>query len=129
MDDDKFRSYGDRDPVAREGSEQTARGGIGDLLAELARLTGQGDPYGDGGRDGGSSRLGRAEDDTPPEQPFGVPNYPLCRESAASRRSRRGPPDVFPDPLARCGRPRLTKLTAPIVFTMLSRARAGGSSS
>ena len=34
MDDDKFRSYRDRDPVAREGSEQTTRGGIGDLLAE-----------------------------------------------------------------------------------------------
>jgi hypothetical protein len=68
MDDDKFRSYGDRDPVAREGSEQTARGGIGDLLAELARLTGQGDPYGDGGRDRGSSRLDWAEDDASPEQ-------------------------------------------------------------
>jgi hypothetical protein len=68
MDDDKFRSYRDRDPVAREGSEQTSRGGIGDLLAELARLTGQGDPYGDGGRDRVSSRLDWAEDDASPEQ-------------------------------------------------------------
>ena len=42
MVDDKFRSYRNHDTVAREGSEQTSRGGIGDLLAELARLTGQG---------------------------------------------------------------------------------------
>ena len=68
MVDDKFRSYRNHDSVAREGSEQTSRGGIGDLLAELARLTGQGDPYGDGGRDGASSALDWAEDDTPPEQ-------------------------------------------------------------
>ena len=65
MVDDVFRSYRNHDTVAREGSEQTSRGG-NDLLAELARLTGQGDPYGDGGRDGGSSS--RAEDDTPPGQ-------------------------------------------------------------
>ena len=57
MVDDKFRSYRNHDTVAREGSEQTSRGGIGDLLAELARLTGQGDPYGDGGRDGASSAV------------------------------------------------------------------------
>ena len=68
MVDDVFRSYRNHDTVAREGSEQTSRGGIGDLLAELARLTGQGDPYGDGGRDGESSKLDWAEDDTPPEQ-------------------------------------------------------------
>ena len=30
--------------AARDGIE-TSRGGIGDLLTELARLTGQGDPY------------------------------------------------------------------------------------
>jgi hypothetical protein len=48
MVDDVFRSYRNHDTVAREGSEQTSRGGIGDLLAELARLTGQGDPDGDG---------------------------------------------------------------------------------
>ena len=57
MVDDKFRSYRNHNTVAREGSEQTSRGGIGDLLAELARLTGQGDPYGDGGRDGASSAV------------------------------------------------------------------------
>jgi hypothetical protein len=57
MDDDKFRSYRDRDPVAREAPEQTSRGGIGDLLVELARLTGQGDPYANVSRDGGSSGL------------------------------------------------------------------------
>ena len=44
MVDDVFRSYRNHNTVAREGSE-TSRGGIGDLLAELARLTGQGDPY------------------------------------------------------------------------------------
>jgi hypothetical protein len=44
MDDDKFRSYRDRDPVAREAPEQTLRGGIRDLLVELARLTGQAIP-------------------------------------------------------------------------------------
>jgi hypothetical protein len=64
MVDDVFRSYRDHDSVAREGSK-TSRGGIGDLLAELARLTGQGDPYGDGGRDDGSFQA--REDDTSPE--------------------------------------------------------------
>ena len=57
MVDDKFRSYRNHDTVAREGSEQTSPKGIGDLLAELARLTGQGDPYGDGGHDGASSAV------------------------------------------------------------------------
>jgi hypothetical protein len=57
MVDDKFRSYRNHDTVAREGSEQTSPGGIGNLLAELARLTGQGDPYGDGGRGGASSAV------------------------------------------------------------------------
>ena len=65
MVDDVFRSYRNHDTVAREGSE-TSRGGIGDLLAELARLTGQGDPYRDGGRDDGSFQA--REDDTSPEQ-------------------------------------------------------------
>jgi hypothetical protein len=54
MVDDKFRSYRNRDSVAREVSEQTSCEG---LLAELARLTGQGDPYDDGGRDGASSAV------------------------------------------------------------------------
>jgi hypothetical protein len=57
MVDDKFRSYRNRDSVAREGSEQSSRGGIGNLLAELARLTGQGDPYADGGGGGASSAV------------------------------------------------------------------------
>jgi hypothetical protein len=68
MVDDKFRSYRNHDTVAREGSEQTSRGGIGNLLAELARLTGQGDPYADGGRDGASSALDWAADDASPGQ-------------------------------------------------------------
>ena len=80
MVDDKFRSYRNRDSVAREGSEQTSCEG---LLAELARLTGQGDPYADGGRDGASSEiLPRAARST----------RPLCRTTAAVsffRHSRR----------------------------------------
>ena len=68
MDGDKFRSYRDRDPVAREAPEQTSRGEIGDLLVELARLTGQGDPYANVSRDGGSSGLDWAADDAAPEQ-------------------------------------------------------------
>ena len=52
---DKFRSYRDRDPVAREAPEQFSRGALRDLLVELARLTGQGDP--NVSRDGGSSGL------------------------------------------------------------------------
>jgi hypothetical protein len=66
MDGDKFRSYRHRDPVAREAPEQTSRGEIGDLLVELARLTGQGDPYCDGGSDDGSFQA--REDDTSYEQ-------------------------------------------------------------
>jgi len=54
MVDDKFRSYRNRDSVAREESEQTSCEG---LLAELARLTGLGDPYADGGGDGASSAV------------------------------------------------------------------------
>ena len=49
---------------------------------------------------------------------------PPCRCQALlpeARSRRRRPP--FPDPLARCGRPRLTKLTAPIVFTMAPEPR------
>ena len=195
MVDDVFRSYRNHDTVDPEGSEQTARGGIGDPLAELARLTGQ--PYGDGGRDGG--QIGRRTTPVPssvsrarsiilpssvPNHPlWRDPNHPLWRDSAGSRRSSR-PPDIFPAPqsnsngvaedvtirqrfvrfnthaqgsrlhpaemissrfcrapeprrscplcrmagtLARCGRLRLTKLSAPIAFTMLARARAGGS--
>ena len=50
MVDDVFRSYRHLDTAARDGSE-TSRGRTGVLLAELARLTGQGDPYRDGSRD------------------------------------------------------------------------------
>ena len=64
MVDDVFRSYRNHDTAARDGSE-TSRGGIGDLLAELARLTGQGDPYRDGGRDDGFQAR---KDDSSPEQ-------------------------------------------------------------
>ena len=56
MVDDKFRSYRNHDTVAREGSEQTSPGGIGNLLAQLARLTGC-DPCADGGRGGASSAV------------------------------------------------------------------------
>ena len=113
MVDDVFRSYRNHDTAARDGSE-TSRGRIGDLLAELARLTGQGDPYRDGGRDDEFSRLGRT---TPlPSSvsgaritvPFGAGNHPLYRESTANRR-RRHPTDIFPDPppnsLASLGKP------------------------
>ena len=48
MVDDVFRSYRNHNTLAGNGS-QASRGGIGDLLSELARLTGQGDPYGDDG--------------------------------------------------------------------------------
>jgi hypothetical protein len=65
MVDDVFRSYRNHDGVACDGSE-TSRGGIGDLLAELARLTGQGDAYRNGGRDDRSSQ--DKEDDTSSEQ-------------------------------------------------------------
>jgi hypothetical protein len=112
MVDDVFRSYRNHDTVDPEGSEQTARGGIGDPLAELARLTGQ--PYGDGGRDGG--QIGRRTTPVPSSVsrarsivlPSSVPNHPLYRESTASRR-RRHPTDIFPDPrpnsLASLGKP------------------------
>ena len=63
MVDDVFRSYRNHGTAARDGSE-TSRGGIGDLLAELARLTGQGDPYRDGGRDDGSFQA-RKDDCSP----------------------------------------------------------------
>jgi hypothetical protein len=59
MVDDKFRSYRNHDTVAREGSEQISPRGIGNLLAQLARLTGC-DPYADGGRDGASSAVDTA---------------------------------------------------------------------
>src|SRR5262245_40898759 len=65
MVDDVFRSYRNHNTVARTRSE-ASRGGIDDLLAELARLTGQGDPYRDGGRDDGSFQSG--EDDISPER-------------------------------------------------------------
>jgi hypothetical protein len=105
MDDDKFRSYRDRDPVAREGSEQTSRGGIGDLLAELARLTGQGDPYGDGGRDRVSSRLDWAEDDASPEQrQQGEDHYvalwrPKSSPVPRERSKQKKPPSTFSRPV------------------------------
>jgi hypothetical protein len=72
MDRDKFRSYRDRDPVAREAPEQTSRGEIGDLLVELARLTGQGDPYANVSRDGGSTGLDWAADDSAGADSVGV---------------------------------------------------------
>jgi hypothetical protein len=56
MVDDKFRSDRNHDTVAREGSEQTSPRGIGNLLAQLARLTGC-DPCADGGRAGASSAV------------------------------------------------------------------------
>jgi hypothetical protein len=65
MVDDVFRSYRNLDTAARDGSE-TSRGRIGDLLAELARLTGQGDPYRDGSRDDGSFQA--RKDDSSLEQ-------------------------------------------------------------
>jgi SPOR domain len=45
MADNNFRSYRSRDPVTREGADQTARRGSGDPLAELARLIGKSDPF------------------------------------------------------------------------------------
>jgi hypothetical protein len=65
MVDDVFRSYRNHNTAFRKGSE-VSRGGIGDLLAELAQLTGQGDPYRDGGRDDGSFQA--REDGTFPAQ-------------------------------------------------------------
>jgi hypothetical protein len=89
MVDDKFRSYRNHDTVAREGSEQTSRGGIGDLLAELARLTGQGDPYANVSRDGGSSGLDWAADDAAPEQRQQGKEHHVPEPSAGSSRLRR----------------------------------------
>jgi hypothetical protein len=108
MVDDVFRSYPNHDTVDPEGSEQTARGEIGDPLAELARLTGQ--PYG-GGLHGGQTRrrttpvpssVSRARStilpSSVPNHPlWRDPNHPLWRDSAGSRRSCR-PPDILPAP-------------------------------
>ena len=49
MADDNFRSYRNRDPLARTEAERIASE-AGDPLAELARLIGQTDPYAEGGR-------------------------------------------------------------------------------
>jgi hypothetical protein len=91
MVDDVFRSYRNHNTVAPEGSE-TSRGGIGDLLAELARLTGQGDPYRDGGRDDGSFQA--REDDTSPEQrQRGEDHYvALWRRQPSERGKQKQPP-------------------------------------
>ena len=86
MDDDKFRSYRDRDPVAREAPEQTSRGALRDLLVELARLTGQGDP--NVSRDGGSSGLDWAADDAAPEQHQQGKEHLVPEPSAGSSRLR-----------------------------------------
>ena len=56
--------------AARDGIE-TSRGGIGDLLTELARLTGQGDPYRDSGRDDWSFQA-RKYDSSPEQRQRGV---------------------------------------------------------
>ena len=195
MVDDKFRSYRNHDTVAREGSEQTSRGGIGDLLAELARLTGQGDPYADGGRDGASSavdnrnsvaregseltsrgRIGdllaelarltgqgdpyadggrdgassaldwAADDASPGQRQQGEDQYvAFSRPQPSPVFSRIRPAETIGGRFCRapkhrrcCSlrpmtatmaisrRPRLAKLTAPMIITMISRARAGG---
>jgi hypothetical protein len=78
MADNNFRSYRSRDPVAREGADQTARRSAGDPLAELARLIGKSDPFADSGRhetdgaeradDARSSGLEWGADDNDPEQ-------------------------------------------------------------
>ena len=78
MADNNFRSYRSRDPVAREGADQTARRSAGDPLAELARLIGKSDPFADSGRhetdgaeradDAPSSGLEWGADDNDPEQ-------------------------------------------------------------
>ena len=86
MDDDKSRSYRDRDPVAREAPEQFSRGALRDLLVELARLTGQGDP--NVSRDGGSSGLDWAADDAAPEQHQLGKKHHVPEPSARSSRLR-----------------------------------------
>ena len=78
MADNNFRSYRSRDPVAREGADQTARRSAGDPLAELARLIGKSDPFADSGRhetdgaeradDARSSGPEWGADDNDPEQ-------------------------------------------------------------
>ena len=78
MADNNFRSYRSRDPVAREGADQTARRSAGDPLAELARLIGKSDPFADSGRhetdgaeradDARSAGLEWGADDNDPEQ-------------------------------------------------------------
>ncbi len=50
MADNNFRSYRGRDSVARDDTNSPAREGAADPLAELARLIGQTDPHGEGGR-------------------------------------------------------------------------------
>ncbi len=50
MADNNLRSSRSRDPAARDEFGSSAREAAGDPLAELARLIGQGDPYGEGGR-------------------------------------------------------------------------------
>jgi SPOR domain len=78
MADNNFRSYRSRDPVVREGADQTARRSAGDPLAELARLIGKSDPFADSGRhethgaeradDARSPGLEWGADDNDPEQ-------------------------------------------------------------
>jgi hypothetical protein len=136
MVDDVFRSYRNHDTVDPEGSEQTARGGIGDPLAELARLTGQ--PYGDGGRDGG--QIGRRTTPVPssvsrarsivlpssvPNHPlWRDPNHPLWRDSAGSRRSSR-PPDIFPAPQSNSNGVAEDASDHPAAIRKIQYSRAG----
>ena len=47
MADSNFRSYRSREPIAREGDDQTPRRASSDPLAELARLIGKSDPFAD----------------------------------------------------------------------------------
>ena len=75
MVDHKLYAYRSRDPISRQERRQTSRRGTGDLLAELARLIGQG---ANGARynthspapsaAGGSSRLNWAVENAYPEQ-------------------------------------------------------------
>ena len=136
-----------RDSVAREGSEQTSRGGIGNLLAELARLTGQGDPHADDGRDGASSALDWAADDASPGQrQQGEDQYvALSRPQPSPVFSRIRPAETIggrflPSPQAPTllltasddrhdgdiQAAKLAKLTAPMIFTMISEPAPAG---
>jgi hypothetical protein len=91
MVDDVFRSYRNHNTVAWEGSE-TSRGGIGDLLAELARLTGQGDPYRDGSRDDGSFQA-RKDDSSPEQRQRGEDHFvALWRRQPPERGKQKQPP-------------------------------------